>query len=131
MGNALDTKEKGFEVFKSDPSRIVGIMEERANAYQAMLWISLRAQGVLLPDYDQLTLIFLRHTDAEWNEGDSIPTECNKEKYAAEKIKETVRQVPTLFRITDPCHGALLIASAHKVVAKQRQRIVDFLQKSP
>ena len=37
----LNTSEKGFEVFVHDPSRIVGIMEERANAYQAMLWHSL------------------------------------------------------------------------------------------
>jgi len=41
-----------------------------------------------------------------------------------------VRQVPTLFKIENPCHAALLIASAHKVVAKQRQRIVAFLQQS-
>jgi predicted acylesterase/phospholipase RssA len=129
-GTALNTKEKGFEVFKDDPSRIVGIMEERANAYQAMLWMSLRAERVLLPDYEHLTLITLRHTEAEWTDGDPIPAECPK-TLTVETIKSTVRQVPTLFRIKDPCQAALLIASAHKVVAKQRDWIVRFLEKSP
>jgi len=132
-GADLDTREKGFKVFVDDPSRIVGIMEERANAYQAMLWHSLRAEDPSpLPDYDHLKLIILRYTDAEWNDGDPIPTECDKSTYnTAEKIKKTVRQVPTQFKIEDPCHAALLIESAYKVVARQRQRIVDFLQKSP
>ena len=49
-------------------------MEERANAYQAMLWHSLRTEGVLLPDYDHLKLIILRHTDAEWTASDPIPS---------------------------------------------------------
>ncbi|HMK22228.1 MAG TPA: patatin-like phospholipase family protein [Terriglobales bacterium] len=126
---SLDNNEKGFEVFADDPSRIVGIMEERANAYQAMLWHSLRTEGALLPDYDHLKLIILRHTEAEWTKDDPIPEGCPA-TLTPEEIKRTVRQVPTLFKIEEPCHGALLIASARKVVAKQRQRIVDFLQKS-
>jgi predicted acylesterase/phospholipase RssA len=123
----LNEKEKGFEVFADDPSRIVGIMEERANAYQAMLWHSLRAEGALLPDYDHLKIIILRHTEAEWTKDDPIPEGCPK-TFTPEDVKRTVRQVPTLFKIEDPCHAALLIASAHKVVAKQRQRIVNFLR---
>src|SRR5215831_216208 len=125
----LNNNEKGFEVFADDPSRIVGIMEERANAYQAMLWHSLRTEGTLLPDYDHLKLIVLRHTEAEWTKEDPIPEGCPKTLTPIE-IKRTVRQVPTLFKIENPCHAALLIASAHKVVAKQRQRIVAFLQQS-
>ncbi len=126
---SLNNKEKGFEVFADDPSRIVGIMEERANAYQAMLWHSLRTESALLPDYDHLKLIILRHTEAEWTKDDPIPQGCPK-TLTPDEIKRTVRQVPTLFKIEEPCHAALLIASARKVVAKQRQRIVDFLQKS-
>jgi hypothetical protein len=125
----LNSKEKGFEVFADDPSRIVGIMEERANAYQAMLWHSLRTESALLPDYDHLKLIILRHTEAEWTKDDPIPEGCPK-TLTPDEIKRTVRQVPTLFKIEEPCDAALLIASARKVVAKQRQRIVDFLQKS-
>ena len=126
----LDEKDKGFDVFAEDPSRIVGIMEERANAYQAMLWHSLRAESALLPDYDHLKLIILRHTEAEWTTADPIPAACSQ-NLSVEEIKRTVRQIPTLFKIEDPCHGALLIAAAHKVVHKQRQRIVDFLQQHP
>jgi hypothetical protein len=128
-GADLNDKEKGFEVFADDPSRIVGIMEERANAYQAMLWHSLRTESTLLPDYDHLKLIILRHTEAEWTKDDPIPEGCPK-TLTPEDIKRTVRQVPTLFKIEESCHASLLIASARKVVAKQRQRIVDFLQKS-
>lgn len=128
-GPDLDANEKGFEVFADDPSRIVGIMEERANAYQAMLWHSLRAEGALLPDYDHLKLIILRHTEAEWTKDDPIPSVC-PQNLTVEEIKRTIRQVPTLFKIENPCHSALLIAAAHKVVGKQRQRIVDFLQKN-
>ena len=128
-GEELNDNEKGFEVFANDPSRIVGIMEERANAYQAMLWHSLRTESNLLPDYDHLKLIILRHTEAEWTKDDPIPQGCPK-TLTPDEIKRTVRQVPTLFKIEEPCHAALLIASAHKVVVKQRQRIVNFLQKS-
>ena len=45
----LDGTRKGFTVFTEDPSRIVGIMEERANAYQLMLWDALRTERVALP----------------------------------------------------------------------------------
>jgi len=129
-GNAdLDRNDKGFEVFVEDPSRIVGIMEERANAYQAMLWHSIRAQTTLLPDYDHLKLIILKHTEAEWRAGDPIPEACPQTMTTAD-IAQTIRSIPTMFKIEDPCHGALLIAAAHKVVEKQRQRIVDFLHVS-
>lgn len=123
----LDQKEKGYQVFIDDPSRIVGIMEERANAYQAMLWHSLRTESALLPDYDHFKLIILRHTDAEWTKDDPIPAGCPT-TLTPEEIGRTLRQIPTLFKIEEPCDGALLIAAAHKVVNKQRQRIVDFLR---
>ncbi len=129
-GADLNTSEKGFEVFAHDPSRIVGIMEERANAYQAMLWHSLRAEGAFLPDYDHLKLIILRYTDSEWAQNDPIPAGCPS-TMTVEAIKKTIRQVPTLFKIEDTCHGALLIAAAQKVVKKQQQRIVNFLQPAP
>ncbi len=129
-GADLNNNEKGFEVFAHDPSRIVGIMEERANAYQAMLWHSLRTEGAFLPDYDHLKLIILRYTDAEWTTNDPVPEGCEK-TLTLEEIQRTVRQVPTMFKIEDSCHGALLVGAARKVVNKQRQRIVDFLQKTP
>lgn len=126
----LDQNKKGFEVFLDDPSRIVGIMEQRANAYQAMLWHSVRTESALLPDYDHLKLVILKHTEAEWTKDDPIPAACPS-TLTPEEIVRTIRQIPTLFKIEEPCHGALLIAAAHKVVQKQRKRIVDFLQPVP
>ena len=125
----LSDKEKGFEVFAEDPARIVGIMEERANAYQAMLWHSLRTEGVLLPDYDHLKLIILRHTDADWTADDPIPAGCPAGLTPAD-VKRVIRQIPTLFKIDEDCHAPLLFAAAKKVVAKQQDRIVKFLQTS-
>ena len=126
----LNEKDKGFEVFADDPSRIVGIMEERANAYQAMLWHSLRTEGVLLPDYDHLKLIILRHTDAEWTASDPIPSGCPNGLTPAD-VKRVIRQIPTLFKIDESCHAPLLLAAAKKVVQKQQDRIVTFLQAAP
>lgn len=126
----LGETDKGFEVFADDPSRIVGIMEERANAYQAMLWHSLRTEGVLLPDYDQLKLIILRYTDAEWATDDPIPAGCPAGLTPAD-VKRVIRQIPTLFKIDEDCHAPLLFAAAKKVVEKQQDRIVKFLQSAP
>ncbi len=130
-GNAdLDRDEKGFEVFLANPSRIVGIMEERANAYQILLWHSLRTESAVLPNSEHLKFIFLRHTEAEWTKDDPIPAACPN-TLTPETIGKTIRHIPTLFKIEEPCHGALLIAAAHKAVDKQRQRIVDFLRTAP
>jgi len=133
-GIELDQDPKGFEVFKDDPSRIVGIMEERANAYQMMLWNSLRTEGVILPDFSHLRIVILKHTDADWTGHQDLPEDCRDEfapTVTPEQIKQAVSQIPTMFKIKTPCHGALLIKAAQKVVAMQRYRIVDFLQKSP
>lgn len=126
----LSDNEKGFEVFANDPSRIVGIMEERANAYQAMLWHSLRTEGVLLPNYDQLKLIILRHTEADWTTDDPIPAGCPSGLTPAD-VQRVIRQIPTLFKIDEDCHAPLLFAAAKKVVQKQQDRIVKFLQAAP
>ncbi|GIW54783.1 MAG: hypothetical protein KatS3mg082_1187 [Nitrospiraceae bacterium] len=75
----LDGSTKGFEVFKDDPSRIVGIMEERANSYQAMLWHSLRVRGGVLPEFGNLRLVVLKHTDADWEGYDDLPDACRSE----------------------------------------------------
>ena len=126
----LSENEKGFEVFADDPSRIVGIMEERANAYQAMLWHSLRTESAMLPDYDHLKLIILRHTEAEWTKDDPIPAGCPA-GLRPDDIKRVIRQIPTLFKIDEDCHAPLLVAAAKKVVHRQQDRIVKFLQAAP
>jgi len=129
----LDKNKKGFEVFKDDPSRIVGIMEERADAYQLMLWDALRTQGILLPDFAHLRVEVLKHSEATWSGYQDLPEECRGEfapDVTPETIQQAVSQIPTLFRIT-PCHGALLVKAAHKVVEAHRDRIVKFLEAQP
>jgi predicted acylesterase/phospholipase RssA len=130
-GPELDTSEKGFEVFRDDPSRIVGIMEERANTYQTLLWHSLRTEGVVLPDFAHLRIEVLKHVDAEWTGYEDLPDACREEfsrDVTPAQIKEVVGQIPTLFKIKTPCHGALLHKAARKVVDQHRQRIVSFIE---
>jgi hypothetical protein len=97
----LDGNQRGFEVFKNDPSRIVGIMEERANAYQLMLWDALRTQGILLPDFANLRVEVLRHTEPDWGVFKDLPEACRghfSEDVTTKAIKEAVSQIPTRFQ---------------------------------
>jgi hypothetical protein len=130
-GPELDKSEKGFEVFRDDPSRIVGIMEERANTYQTLLWHSLRTEGVVLPDFAHLRIEVLKHVDADWNGYEDLPDAC-REDFPSDvtpmQIKEAVGEIPTLFKIKTPCHGALLEKAARKVVEQHRERIVNFIE---
>jgi hypothetical protein len=130
-GPELDKSEKGFEVFRDDPSRIVGIMEERANTYQTLLWHSLRTEGVVLPDFAHLRIEVLKHVDADWSGYQDLPDACRDEfphEVTPAQIKQAVSQIPTLFKIKTPCHGALLEKAARKVVEQHRQRIVGFIE---
>jgi predicted acylesterase/phospholipase RssA len=127
----LDTNKRGFQVFKKDPSRIVGIMEERATAYQLMLWDALRTEGVALPDFANLRVEVLQHTEPDWGTYKDLPEECRGE-FAADvttkAIKETVSQIPTRFQVSK-CNGALMVRAAEKVVEMHRARIVEFLER--
>jgi predicted acylesterase/phospholipase RssA len=130
----LDQNKKGFEMFVDDPSRIAGVMEQRANAYQLMLWDALRTQDILLPDFAQLRVEILKYTEAKWSRGyQDLPKECRDEfppDVTPEAIRQVVGQIPTRFQITH-CNGALLIAAAHQVVQDHRDRIVKFLEVQP
>lgn len=64
--HSLDRNPNGFDVFTDDPSRIVGIMEVRANAYQLMLWDALRTQDIVVPGFSQLRVEILKHTEEIW-----------------------------------------------------------------
>jgi predicted acylesterase/phospholipase RssA len=131
-GPELDKSEKGFEVFRDDPSRIVGIMEERANTYQTLLWHSLRTEGVVLPDFAHLRIEVLKHVDAEWDRGfDDLPELCRADfprDVTPAQIKQAVSEIPTLFKIKTPCHGALLQEAARRAVKQHRERIVSFIE---
>ncbi|HZP39624.1 MAG TPA: patatin-like phospholipase family protein [Methylomirabilota bacterium] len=126
----LDTSRRGFQVFRKDPARVVGIMEERANAYQLMLWDALRSEGVLLPGFERLRVEVLQHTEPDWGTYQELPESCRGDFPAdvtARAIKESVSQVPTRFRVS-PCNAALMILAAHKVVRLHERRLVDFLR---
>ena len=41
-------------------------MEERANAYQLMLWDTLRTQKIAVPDFANLRIEVLGHTELAW-----------------------------------------------------------------
>jgi predicted acylesterase/phospholipase RssA len=134
-GERLGRTEKGFTVFTRDPSRIVGIMEQRANAYQAMVWHILQAGGILLPDARTVTVIVLRHTDAAWHDdlGD-VPAVCRREESelnSPRAVNERLAQIPTRFAIDSDCDRQLLVAAAAKVVAGQAPRILEFLEGRP
>ncbi|HEU4683839.1 MAG TPA: patatin-like phospholipase family protein [Nitrospira sp.] len=132
-GPQLDRSEKGFEVFRDDPSRIVGIMEERANTYQTLLWHSLRTEGVILPDFAHLRIVVLKHVDAEWTGYQDLPDSCRNQfppDVTPIQIKQAVGEIPTLFKIQSDCHAALLLKAARKVAEQQRHRIVDFIEAS-
>jgi hypothetical protein len=81
-----------------------------------------------------LDIVILKHTDADWANGDAdLPAECRGEgefegQVTPDKIKDRVSRIPTLFRIKTPCDGALLIKAAQMVVAKHRSEITGFLQ---
>ena len=128
----LEKNKRGFQVFKKDPARIVGIMEERANAYQLMLWDALRTEGVALPDFANLRVEVLQHTEPDWGVYKDLPEACRSEFDAdvtAKAIKASVSQIPTRFQVS-PCNGALMIQAAQKVVELHRARIVEFLERS-
>ncbi|TKB70627.1 MAG: patatin-like phospholipase family protein [Nitrospira sp.] len=126
----LNHNTKGFQVFRKDPARIVGIMEARANAYQTILWQSLRSQDVVLPDYDHLRIVILRHSDARWERGyEDLPDVCRSEfapSVSAQEIQAAVDRIPTQFKIESDCDGALLVAAGHQVVAQQRELLDRF-----
>ena len=107
-------------------------MEERANAYQLMLWDALRTQRIAVPDFANLRIEVLGHTELDWARV-AVPDACRKElgpDAKAEVIKQAVARVPTLFKISE-CHGALMLEAARKAVEAHSKRIVDFLGPRP
>jgi predicted acylesterase/phospholipase RssA len=128
----LNHLEDGFEIFIDDPSRIVGVMEVRANAYQSALWHILQAKGLLLPDHRHFKVIVVRHTDDVWPDDwqSLVPKACAKEASSWQKkqdIVEYLALIPTLFKFNTECDHALLKTAAKLAVEKQRDEIQKFL----
>src|SRR5262249_57306963 len=61
----LSRRSQPFTILTYDFSRIPGIMEQRAYAYNHLFFRTLRTQGVI-PGVDVLRVLFLHHVDAQW-----------------------------------------------------------------
>ena len=128
----LNHLQDGVEIFVDDPSRIVGVMEVRANAYQSAMWHILQAKGLLLPDNRHFKVIVMRHTDDVWpDEWQSlVPEACAKEAEDWKKkqdIAEYLALIPTLFKFNTQCDSALLKTAAKLAVEKKRMEIQEVL----
>lgn len=130
----FDSVEKGFEIFVKDAGRIVGIMEQRANAYQSMVWHILQSQNIVLPDADTIRVIVLEHTDERaWPENTApvLPAACRDEASDLDtrrEVRERLALIPTRFKLTSECDKALLRAAARRVVDLHKEEISTFLR---
>ncbi len=134
VGNQrLDRTDRGFALFADDPARIPAIMEQRANAYQALVWHVLQSEGILFPDTQTIDVVVLRHIDAQWQEDLSdLPPICRSEVAPLKspgEIKQRLAQIVTRFRVESACEQALVLAAASKVVQQNQRRILDFLER--
>lgn len=136
QNTTLDHLKDGFKIFVDDPTRIVGIMEQRANAYQTATWHILQTEGIVLPDDTVLKVIVIRHTDLEiWPEQAEavttlIPEACNKERENLtnrEQVREHLAMIATKFKLPSACDRALLRLAAQRGVARYASEIMQFL----
>lgn len=136
QNTTLDRLKDGFKVFVDDPTRIVGIMEQRANAYQAATWHILQTEGIVLPAETVLKVIVIRHTDLEiWPEqaeavATLIPDACSKEREhltTREQLREHLAMIATKFKLPLACDRALLELAAQRGVARFAPEIRQFL----
>jgi hypothetical protein len=127
-----------LDLLNRSPSRVYDIMEQRAQAYQLMLWTVLRADaarrgdsgaGQVVPDTEHLRVIYLRHTDAAADL--NVPASCDIRESGpqrVEKIRARLSQIPTRFKIDTKCDAPLLAAAAKTLVARERGRIMEFFK---
>jgi predicted acylesterase/phospholipase RssA len=130
----LARRSEPFSLFTYDFSRIPGIMEQRAYAYNHLFFRMLRTQGVI-PNVDTLRIVFLNHTDAQWR-GDlsDLPAACRDATpplRTPTEVIEHLAEIPTRFKIVSECDRQLLATAAAKVVAQSRPEIEDFLAGTP
>jgi hypothetical protein len=106
-------------------------MEERASSYQALFFRSLQLEGVF-PDHQTLRVILLRHIDAKWKDDLSdLPEACRNEHpslQTPEDVVERIAEIPTRFWLPSECDRQLLVTAAAKVVAQNRQGIMELLE---
>jgi hypothetical protein len=112
-----------------DFSRIPSIMEERATAYRSWFFRIAQREGLIS---DQLRVVRLRHTDAEWNEDLSdLPDSCRKEDFKWKLRKEVVARlagIATRLWLASPCDRDLALVAATKVVAQNEDKIRQLVE---
>jgi predicted acylesterase/phospholipase RssA len=130
----LARRSQPFSILTYDFTRIPGIMEQRAYAYNHLFFRTLRTQGVIA-GVDVFRVMFLHHVDAQWR-GDlsDLPPVCRGEGSTLRtpaEVTERLAEVPTRFKIVSECDRQLLVTAAHKVVEQNRREIEDFLAGRP
>jgi Patatin-like phospholipase len=128
----LTLRSVPFSLLTFDFSRVPSIMEERATTYQALFFRSLQLEGVF-PDSKTVTAIVLRHTDAKWAADMSdLPPACKAEPEplkTPEAVRERIAEIPTRLVLPSACDRQLLVTAAAKLVAENRDRILEFLNR--
>jgi hypothetical protein len=91
-------------------------------------------QGVF-PDDRTIQVVILRHTDALWKPDLSdLPAACRNENPALRSpadVRQRLAEIPTLLQIKSDCDTQLLTVAAAKVVAQNRNSILEFLNGAP
>jgi len=130
----LNRRSQPFGLFSFDFGRIPSIMEERATTYRSLFFRTLQMQGVF-PDDRTIRLLILRHTDALWKPDMSeLPAACRDENPALRSpadVRQRLAEIPTLLQIKSDCDSQLLTLAAAKVVAQNRDSILEFLGGAP
>jgi hypothetical protein len=109
-----------------DPSHMLKIMEQRAQAYNEMVW---RA-GKRRAPFDRLSVVLLRYHEAQIGPAD-LPASCQGKKFdldTAEKIRERLAMLPTRFKIRTPCDADLILMAADDVVRRRAPEILKLLR---
>jgi predicted acylesterase/phospholipase RssA len=131
-GDGVYGREDGLlAMLGKSPARISDIMEQRAKAYQLLLWESLRAlqdpRNAVVPPATQLPIVYLRHTDAYRELAANPPAACTQwsdtRRPTEAEMLSALSRIPTRFQIQGACDAALLRESARSVVATHRSRI--------
>lgn len=126
----LDHQKKGYKVYIKSPTRIVGIQEERANAYRSLFWNSLQTEGNLVPKNDRIKIIVLKHIEANLRP-EELPDACIPKAFpdrnvSPAAITEYISRIPTLFKVSS-CDRQLLEIAASRVVEQRRDEILAFI----
>ena len=126
----LSQRAKPFSMLNFDFSRIPSIMEERAISYRTLFFRTLQAEGVF-PGNETIRVVPLRHIEARWRDDLSdLPPSCHgvtPPLQSPAAVRERLAEIPTRLRVASECDRQLLATAAAKVVAQQRERILEFL----